>query len=63
MPVEQLRDQPEIIPSIFRPCRECRAPMLLMAAIYHRAGFITKAYECYVCKKTEEIMALERDVP
>jgi hypothetical protein len=40
---------------ILRPCRECGAPMLLMSALTHSARLITKRYECYVCKKTEEI--------
>lgn len=42
---------------LLRPCRECGAPMLLMSALSHRVGLLTKRYECYVCKKTEEIIS------
>lgn len=48
-------------PVMLRPCQECQAPMLLMSALFQRAGFVTKLYECYVCRKTEEIMALPTD--
>lgn len=50
--------QPPLPPDLLRSCTECHGPMLLMSALMQNHGFVTKLYECWICKKTEEIMAI-----
>ena len=57
-----LQQPPQPSPRLImlRPCNECDGPMLLMSA-QRRAGLITKQYECFICRKTEEVKTRSSD--